>query len=73
MGLGIRLSYLIKFSDLLSFKYKGLNLGNFVKLTVRDTGYEIDPKNIDRIFDTYFTTERPAERTGMGLAIVYGS
>jgi PAS domain S-box-containing protein len=53
-------------------KYVGLNPGNFVKLTVRDTGHGIDPKIIDRIFDPYFTTKSLAEKTGMGLAIVYG-
>ncbi len=53
-------------------KYDGLNPGDFVKLTVRDTGYGIDPEIIGRIFDPYFTTKSLAERTGMGLAIVYG-
>jgi PAS domain S-box-containing protein len=53
-------------------KYDGLNPGDFVKLTVRDTGHGIDPEIIGRIFDPYFTTKSLAERTGMGLAIVYG-
>ena len=53
-------------------KYEGLSPGNFIKLTVRDTGHGIDPKIIDRIFDPYFTTKSLPERIGMGLAIVYG-
>ena len=52
--------------------YDNLETGNFVKLTVKDTGEGIDPKIMDRIFDPYFTTGSLAERTGMGLAIVYG-
>ena len=52
-------------------KYEGLNPGHFVKLTVRDTGHGIDPEIIARIFDPYFSTKSLAERTGMGLAIVY--
>ncbi len=53
-------------------KYEGLNPGNFVKLTVRDTGSGIDSRIIDCIFDPYFTTKSLSERSGMGLAIVYG-
>ena len=52
--------------------YEGLSSGNYVKLTVKDSGHGIDPKNIDRIFDPYFTTTSLAEGPGMGLAVVYG-
>ncbi len=52
--------------------YEGLSPGNYVKLTVKDSGHGIDPKNIDRIFDPYFTTRSLAERPGMSLAVVYG-
>ena len=46
--------------------------GNFVKLTVKDNGTGIDPKNIKRIFEPYFTTKKMEEGTGIGLAVVYG-
>jgi len=52
--------------------YEGLSPGNYVKLTVKDSGHGIDPKIIDRIFDPYFTTTSLAEGTGMGLAVVHG-
>jgi len=52
--------------------YEDLSPGNYVKLIVKDTGHGIDPKNIDRIFDPYFTTTSLAEGTGMGLAVVHG-
>ena len=53
-------------------RYEDLRPGNYVKLTVRDTGHGIDLKIIDRIFDPYFSTTSLAVGTGMGLAVVYG-
>ena len=53
-------------------QYENLNTGNFVKLTVKDTGQGIDPKIMDRIFDPYFTTKDIGRGTGMGLAVAYG-
>ena len=50
----------------------GLPAGNYVKLSVRDTGHGINPENIDRIFDPYFTTKNIGEGTGMGLSMAYG-
>jgi signal transduction histidine kinase len=38
-----------------------------VAVSVQDSGAGIDPKNIDRIFDAFFTTK--TNGMGMGLAI----
>ncbi len=53
-------------------RHENLSPGNYLKLTVRDTGHGIDPKIIDRIIDPYFTTSSMAEASGMGLAVVHG-
>ncbi len=51
----------------------GFKPGEYVKLTVSDTGHGISPDIIERIFDPYFTTKKHGEGTGMGLAIAHGT
>ena len=46
--------------------------GNYVRLTVEDTGHGIPPEIIQKIFEPYFTTKKIDEGTGMGLAVVHG-
>lgn len=53
-------------------EYEDIGAGDYIKLTVRDTGAGIDPAIMDRILDPYFTTKDVDEGLGMGLAVVYG-
>ncbi len=42
-----------------------------VQIRISDTGCGIDPENLARIADPFFTTKDPGEGTGLGLAITY--
>lgn len=46
--------------------------GNFVRLSIKDTGVGIEPEIRNKIFDPYFTTKETGRGTGMGLAIAHG-
>ena len=46
-----------------------LKPGRYLKITVQDTGEGIDPANIDKIFDPYFSTKKTG--SGLGLASCY--
>ncbi|HCC53926.1 MAG TPA: hybrid sensor histidine kinase/response regulator [Desulfobulbaceae bacterium] len=45
--------------------------GQYIELTVSDTGTGIGPDIIDKIFDPYFTTKEAGKGTGMGLSITH--
>lgn len=46
--------------------------GEFIHLSVSDTGPGITPEMLHKIFDPYFTTKEQGKGKGMGLAIVDG-
>lgn len=50
-----------------------LSPGEYMKISVSDTGTGISPDIIDKVFEPFFTTKDSGQGTGLGLSAVYGT
>ncbi|MCK6451920.1 MAG: CHASE domain-containing protein [Alphaproteobacteria bacterium] len=52
--------------------YPELSPGDYVAISVTDSGQGIPPEVLPRVFEPFFTTKQEGKGTGLGLAMIYG-
>lgn len=57
-------AYVARFGDLKD--------GQYVMLSVSDTGTGIAPDVLEKVFDPFFSTKEPGKGTGLGLSMIHG-
>ncbi len=62
----------VTIADMPRGRYSGVRPGDYVQLTVSDTGVGIAEDIIDKVFEPFFTTKPKGEGTGLGLSMAYG-
>jgi CheY-like chemotaxis protein len=58
--------------DLAAENWAELPAGEYVLLSVTDTGTGIAPEALEKVMEPFFTTKEPGKGSGLGLSMVYG-
>ena len=52
--------------------HQEVEAGQYVMISITDTGIGMSPEVLERAFDPFYTTKGPGKGTGLGLSQVYG-
>ena len=61
-----------QFSGRLADEHAELKAGDYIRITVSDTGAGMAPHVVRRAFEPFYTTKPIGQGTGLGLSMVYG-
>jgi PAS domain S-box-containing protein len=63
---------LVHLDKTFSATHPGANPGNYIHITISDTGQGMDKETLSKIFEPFFTTKEKDKGTGLGMSMVYG-
>lgn len=58
--------------DICGLPHSAFHPGDYVLLTVRDTGCGIKKEDLENLFEPFYTTKELGKGTGLGLSTIYG-
>ncbi len=62
----------VKLDAAYAAKHEAVTSGEYVAITVSDTGIGMEPETLARVFEPFFTTKPAGQGTGLGLSQIYG-
>lgn len=63
----------VSFTDTYETLIGALPAGDYVRISVADTGQGISPENLSRLFEPLFSTRQQGTFKGLGLSVVHGT
>ncbi|MBS3731784.1 MAG: PAS domain S-box protein [Desulfobacterales bacterium] len=62
----------VRFNEDVQRKFPELGPGDYVCISISDTGAGISKQYLEKIFEPYYTTRKEGTGTGLGLSVVHG-
>ncbi len=72
MPAGGTVALLMENRELPADNWAGVPAGDYVLITVADTGTGIATDELEKVMEPFFTTKEPGKGSGLGLSMVYG-